>query len=159
LKLFVARAAVVLTHHHGANLRVADCLDDVHRQALQVEVLEVLGHRLPAALGGELVIERRLGRTLAGVDRRNALGEQVERRRRVLEHRRGGLAHHVDEAGRDDQPGRVDHLAGFRVLEPADGGDPAVAHADVGEEPGRAGAVDHASAADDDVVALGLVLR
>lgn len=44
--------------------------------------------------------------TLAGVDRGDPLPKQVQGRFGVVHDRRGGLAHHVDEAGRHHQPPR-----------------------------------------------------
>ncbi len=58
----------------------------------------------------------------------------------------------VDEPGRHDLPARVDHAAGRARRAALDGDDAAGAHAHVGVEPGRAGAVDHVTASDQEIV-------
>src|SRR5581483_3535356 len=65
-----------------------------------------------------------------------------------------GVVVHVDETGRDVEAGRIDFLRGAGSMQVADGGDLADAYADIGVEPGIAGAVDDASVAYDDVVAI-----
>ena len=58
----------------------------------------------------------------------------------------------VDDAGQHGQARGVEHLAGRGLAEVADGGDLAVAHADVGQA--AAGVVHHLAAADDQVEGL-----
>ena len=58
----------------------------------------------------------------------------------------------VDDAGQHGQAGRVEHLAGRGLAEVADGGDPAAAHADVGQA--APGMVHHLAAAHDQVEGL-----
>jgi hypothetical protein len=65
----------------------------------------------------------------------------------------------IDEAGRDDLAGGVDHgLAGLR-RDRADGDDAVAAEADVGLERGAARAVDDLAVADDDLDVHGRHLR
>ena len=53
--------------------------------------------------------------------------------------------------GRDDEAGGVDGALRRRAVETADGGDPAVAHGDVGREPRSAGAVHDVPAREEQV--------
>ncbi len=80
---------------------------------------------------------------------RHAL-QHLERHLRLEQHRVVVVGVHVDEAGGDGQAGRVDLLRARRG-NLADGDDPIPAHADVGASAGRAGAVVHRPAADDEV--------
>src|SRR5882672_1941278 len=56
----------------------------------------------------------------------------------------------VDEPRRDEQPARVDHLAGVPVVTP-DGGDAIAARDDVGLERCAAAAVDDGAALEDEI--------
>ena len=56
----------------------------------------------------------------------------------------------VDEAGRDVQPGRVDHPVGLGFPQLADRGDDPVLDADVGAHPGAALSVEHRAVLDQD---------
>src|SRR4030095_1270378 len=58
----------------------------------------------------------------------------------------------IDEAGRDDQIARVDHARCRRLRQRTDRHDPAALNRDVGAEPRIAGAVEHVSAANENVV-------
>src|SRR4029453_15916705 len=58
----------------------------------------------------------------------------------------------IDEAGRDDQIARVDHALCPRLRQRTDRYDPAALNRDVGAEPRIAGAVEHVSAANENVV-------
>jgi hypothetical protein len=66
---------------------------------------------------------------------------------------------HVDEAGRDRLPGRVDDRARLRGAEVTDAGDAVAADGDVGPPSWSAAAVVDRAAADDDVVGLWLPRR
>ena len=70
----------------------------------------------------------------------------------IHQQRKFRLTQHVDESGRDDSPGGIDALFGRGVIEPADRSDPPGAHADVGCEPRRTRAVNHAAMLDDEIV-------
>ena len=76
----------------------------------------------------------------------------VALRAAVLDQRRLGVAEHVDEAGRDGEPGRVDLLASALGAEIADRRDAIVEDRDVADLPRRAGAVVDRAVADHDVV-------
>ena len=76
----------------------------------------------------------------------------------VHEHVELGLAEHVDEARRDDQPGGVDGLERRTPGQLADGSDAIARDRDVALEPRRAGAVDDAAARDQDVERRGRLL-
>ena len=58
----------------------------------------------------------------------------------------------VDEAGRHDQPARVDLARGLRVREPPDRGNPIAANPDIGLKPRVAAAIDDAAAADQQII-------
>ena len=134
-----------------------------------LETVEELGEGLPLPVGavlergerhafdlrhhaaevvGVAVAERREREAAVAADHR---GDAVHARRA-----RGGIPHElrvvvrvrVDEAGSDDVAGGVDLSGGF-VVDRADRDDPPVTNADVGDAPGRPGAVDDGSASDD----------
>ena len=58
----------------------------------------------------------------------------------------------VDEAGRHDQAGGVNHLDGGRLRQQAGRGNPSVFDGHVTAPPGSAGAVNEGAACDEDVV-------
>ena len=138
----------------------------VDRDPVRVEPVEVLADRAPAPVepGRVLVPARELPAQLLEHlvgDRGVAeavLAEHVERHAlvhlrlvgRIDEQLQVGVRVHVDEAGADEEPVRVDHaLRG--LVDATDVRDPAARDADVGAVPGIAGAVDHAAAADQHV--------
>ncbi len=152
-----------LAHHVDAQRRVRQERGDVHRERAPVERVEVLGERLPLPL--DALVQRGAGDVLhafhqldeafvlVGAHRREAdpavadhdRGDAVARRRiqdRVPGRLTVVVRVDVDEAGRDDAPGRVDDLACVAVDVLADGDDHAVADGDVTHEPGTTGAVD-----------------
>ncbi len=135
---------IVGAEHGAASLRRAEVRPEVEADASLLETAEVIpdlrsGDRrpsLPSDRGRHAHAELVLGQA---VFRQNA----------------AGLVHHVDPSGRDDQPGCIK----LRPPPSCDGPDrdePAVADRHVRSHPGIAGAVEHASAADHDVVLLGL---
>ena len=65
-----------------------------------------------------------------------------------------GVGVDVDEAWRDDEPGRVDALARVALRDRADGRDASVLDGDVGAPRRRAGAIDDLAAGDHEVVPL-----
>ena len=62
------------------------------------------------------------------------------------------VAVQVDEAGRDDQPRRIEDLGPCRVVDAADLGDAAAGDADIGDDPRQARPVDHGAVLDHDVI-------
>ena len=112
------------------------------RDAVVLEDLPVVAEHAGVGRGDRRAFARDLGgdalRDLAG-------GARVD------EHVVLGLPEHVDEAGRDDEPGGVDAPLRLGALEAAHGRDAVADHADVGAEPGRAGAVHDAPAREEQV--------
>ena len=133
---------------------MADRLHDVDRQPFRFDQREILGHRCPALAESRCFVERRGRGAFAGVNRGDALREQVEGGAGIVDHGRGRLSHHVDKAGRNDQPRRIN--LDFRLFsaDAADADDLAVGDADVGHIPRRAGAIDDPAAANDDIELL-----
>ena len=70
---------------------------------------------------------------------------------RVREQRQVGVDVRVDEAGRDDPAGDVEPPPRLGAAERADGGDPVAPDPDVRAKPRAAGAVDHATACQDEI--------
>ena len=70
---------------------------------------------------------------------------------RIEQHRVVGMGVDVDEAGADHLAGGVDHVGCLRRREVANGGDTAVADADVGALGRSTGAVYYHAAAENDV--------
>ena len=155
----------VRAHHVAADRAVADEEARVHRDAA-LEAVEELGEGLPLPVGavlergeghaldlrhhpaevvGVAVAERREGEAAVAADDG---GDAVHARRA-----RGGVPHElgvvvgvrVDEAGGDDVAGGVD-LVRRCLVDRADRDDPSVADPDVGDAPGRTGAVDDGAA-------------
>ena len=160
----------VVAHHEAAHRRVADVAAGVHRDAPgEAPPVVAEAPALPAEPD-----RQRFGRH--ALDARQHLGQPADvvragRREREAavagEHRgdavprgrrRQGIPGElgivvrvdVDEAGRHDQPVGVDHAV-RRTVDPADAGDPAVTHGDVGSASRPAGAVDHEPAANDQI--------
>src|SRR5689334_8699051 len=71
---------------------------------------------------------------------------------RIDQDRQLGLAEHVNEARRDDHAVRVNGALCRGAAQKSDGGDTAVANADVARVPGRTGAINDVTIADDQVV-------
>ena len=157
---------VVVAEDHAADLRGADVAGEVDADALLFEAREVLAEGAPVgsdvvvlvagAIGlNDGIVEWRDGIAFAGDFGGDAL-EDFRGQARVDEDRQLGLAQHVDEAGSDDFAGGVDGALARGSSEIADGGDFAVADADVAGVPGRAGAVDDMAVGDDEVERSGL---
>ncbi len=111
-------------------------------------VLDVL---LPVARALVHVVAERPHRALAEHLERDALA-QLALRAAVLDQRLLRVRQHVDEAGRDREPGRIDLALAVRVAEVAHGRDPVAVDRDVPDPRRRPGAVDEQAVADDHVV-------
>ena len=110
---------------------------------------------IAAAVGlDDGVVERRDRIAFTGDFRGDAL-KDFRGQARIDENGQFRLAEHVDEAGGDDFAGGVDGALARSCGEIADGGDFAVADADVSGIPGRTGAVDDVAVGDDEVEGLG----
>ena len=152
---------VGIAEHHAADRCGADVGGEVNAHALLFEAGEVLAEGAPVGRDVEVVVAGAVGGNGGVVDRRNGVAfagdfggdalEDLGGQARVDEDGELGLAEHVDESGRDDFAGGVDGALGGRTGEVADGGDAAIADADVAGVPGRAGAVDDVAVRDDDV--------
>ena len=70
---------------------------------------------------------------------------------RIYQDRQLVLSQHVDEAGGDNHSLRVDRAFGVRFIQVSDRSDASVTDADVSGIPRRAGAINNATIADDDV--------
>jgi hypothetical protein len=168
-----ARLGRLEPHHVRHQRRRRHVLDDVHALRRAVQRIEVLGDRLPVprhALAHRLVGDRlgarhRQHRAVTEVRRAGGEAEPT-----VAEHHRRhavpagdraprvpadlgvvvGVA--VDEAGRHDLAGGVDHPVGDALRPPADLGDAAVLDPHVTLAPRHPGAVDDGPTRDVDVV-------
>jgi len=154
---------VVEAQHGCAHLGRAHEGREVDPDALLLEALEVVAQAAPVGIDLERRVDRgeRLPggvglrcdrRALAGDLRRDALMD-LRRQARVDQDRQLGLAEHVDEARGDDPTRGVDGALARSRAQGTDGGDAAVADADVAGNPRRAGAVDDAPVRDDEVEA------
>src|SRR5947209_5980817 len=96
------------------------------------------------------VIERRDGISLARNFRCDSL-INLRRQAWVDENRSLRLTEHVDESWSNNSPGSVDGSFTWRRGEVADGGDFAIADAEVCGVPGRACAIDDVAVGDDEI--------
>ena len=155
------RRTVVEADLVRAHRRRADERRDVGRDAARHQVIEIAAERVPddveldVALALHLVFLHLLGerphRALAEHFERHAL-PQRPLRAAVFDERRLGVAEHVDEAGRDGEPGRVDLLASALGAEITGGRDAIVEDGEVAHLPRGAGAVVDRAVPDHDVV-------
>ena len=158
---------------------MADQEADVDRGAVLVDAVEVLAERMPVPRDPQLeglerhaldldhhplevltvgLVAERCEREPAVPGDHRGHAEEVGRRGPGVPEELGVVVRvGVDEAGADGEAGGVDGL-GRLLADVADGDDAAVADADVGSDPGGAGAVDHGAALDDHVE-HGAVLR
>jgi len=102
------------------------------------------------AVRHHLIADRRDRRPLAS-DLRGHAHRHLRRCAAVDENVELGLAEHVDEARRDDQPGGVDPRRGRGGLQLTDGRDAIALDADVGVEPRRAAAIDDPATGDQQI--------
>ena len=102
---------------------------------------------LPAQYGERRVVHRRVAQTVLAENLQRHALRGLRQMFGIGEHREVGVGVHVDEAGREHQPGGVDDPTGGRWPRPrADRRDPAAGNRDVGADPRCAGAVDHVAA-------------
>ncbi len=159
LELLGRRLDVLVAEHDPPHLGEPDVVRHVQGDAQALQVPEVLRVRAPADL---LPVDHRSGRlrlvalrrrraALTGEIRRDALPELALGARRVGHEHEAGLAHHIDEARRDDPVPRVDHASRGPAAEVPNLGDPVAPDPDVGAKPGVSGAVDDARVRDEHV--------
>ncbi len=148
---------------------MGDHRHDVEHQAMAVQIVQVVAKTGPGVGQVAGAQERRVARQLgpgARVDRRGRIpAVPGHQRRDALGGERGqdlpvrlvgddevAVRMDVDEAGRDDPAGRIDHRRSGRVVgDPSDRGDHAVTDPDVGREPRVTRAVDDAPVPDQDI--------
>ena len=128
VELALRRIAVRSAHDFAAHGVVADERREIYRHAGALDSCQ----RLPDIECGRTAVARD--------DGRDAHAYEVLCARFISEI--VGVGVHIDEAGRHDQTGRVDDVAGFASRDRADGGDPAVLDRHVRAPGGRAGAID-----------------
>src|SRR5262249_47242899 len=137
----------------------ADIVNHIHCQALLIEQAKILSISAPGDLeGGTFDILRGSAIvlwcrrfTFTNHHRSDALTELAFRTDGIKEKGKAAATHHVDEAWRDHGAASVDGALCSASRERADIGDPAIANADIRNEPRVAGAVDDASAGDENV--------
>jgi hypothetical protein len=143
----------------------ADVRGDVLRDALLLEVRQVLGEGRPGDVVLEIALvvlhlplhrvgERPHRRALAEDLRRHALAD-LALRAAVDQQRFRRPRQHVDEAGRHRQAARVHHHVAWQRRHLPDRFHPVATDRDVGDAARRAGAVVHGPAADDRAGRLG----
>ncbi len=155
------RLFVVIAQHHAPDLGGADVAGQIDSHALFFQTGKVLLKAAPVgrdvivivavAVGlDDGVIQRRDRTAFAGDLGRDAL---VDLRGQARIHQDGQfrLAQHVDKAGSDDHAVDINRARALRVAQISDGGDFAVANADVARVPRRAGAVDDVAVGDDEI--------
>ena len=139
-------ALVVVAHDHAAHGGVADHGDDVRgdaRRVVRVHLVRDGPHGI-APVGTEDGRRDPLHDQVVGAPSLDVVGREDA----------VGVRVHVDEAGHDVLPRRVDDAGGGCVGELADGDDLVVVDADVGGECWAARAVEHLAAPDEDVEVL-----
>ncbi len=145
----------VVAHDDAPDLLAGHVRDRVHRNPLPLQPLEVaregrpVGRRTVAPLGRQAVTGSRRG-ALAGDIERDALAD-LALRRAVLDERHLRVRVEVDESGRDDQTGRVDDPTCASPAQQSDARDAIAPDAHVRSHRRRPGAIEHLTAADDDV--------
>ena len=154
--------ALLHAHDHQAQRVVPDQHAGIHggrRKRVEIVGKARLAERQPGRARAEIIAQQL---DLSGQHRRDrepamaddlgrhalahlALGLGIDRQREV------GMGLDVDEAGRDREPGGVDHLRCVRGRDRADRRDPAVADGKVARHAGLAAAVEQEAAADQNV--------
>ena len=81
------------------------------------------------------------------------LRQQIDRWIVILQKHCSGLAHHIDEPGRDDESRCVNRTCGSGVGQTANGADTAIANRHIRAIPGRARTINDATIANDQMVA------
>ena len=159
LELFRRRGDVLVAQHHAPHLRQSYVVHHVDGNAEALEDRKILRVPPPAQRvaiddGRTLLGFGALGSgraALAGKVGGDALAQLALGARRVGDEHQAGLAHHVDEAGRNHAVARVDGPGGLMPGEAPHGGDAVSAHPHVGAEPGVAGSVHDPCVDDEDV--------
>src|SRR5262249_28565479 len=95
------------------------------------------------------------GISLARVNRRNSLSEQVDSGSGVCQKGAPGLSHHIDETGGDDEPAGIDRPHRVRRVETTDRCDPAALDGQVGDVPGSPCPVHDSAPLEQQIVTLG----
>ena len=149
---------VLGTDHQHPQRALRDQVRRVAGDAAAVQPVQVLADAGPVEVevvrlvvpAGDLLSQRGAGRRVHRCVRQAVLAEHLAGH--ALAHLRGvlrvrqdlqiGMCMHVDEAGRQHQPGRIDPLPCSRARLVADSNDAAVVDEHVCEHPGRTGAVD-----------------
>ena len=134
LELGRRRRREVVAFDDVADLVVRHLRDDVHRDALLAERLPVAREVGPGALRLRQPVARRHRRSLAEHVERDAL-THLALGVAVVEERLIRVRVEIDEAGSDDEAGRVNR-ARRRAGHATDGGDLAVLHGDVAQNQG-----------------------
>ena len=161
VKLCRSGLLVVIAQHHAPDLRCANVAGQIDAHALLFQAGKVLlkaapvGRDVIVIVAGAVglddgVIQGRDGTAFAGDLGRDAL---IDFRGQAGIHQDGQLrlAQHVDKAGSDNHAVDINRARALRGAQIADGGDLAVADADVAGVPGRAGAVDDVAVGDDGI--------
>ena len=167
------RSPLFLDPHHVHQQRVeAEIAQQVHALRRSFQALEELGIRLPVP--GHTFLHRREGNRLVAGHRqhRPVLVLRLHRREaeaavpdhhgsdamppgdgaiRIPEHLRVVVRVQVHEAGRNDQPARVEHFRGVRCVDGPDRGDAPVLDPDVGLVARGAQPVDDGAALDNSI--------
>src|SRR6266567_1618868 len=163
------RRAVRLSHHGEAHLGRAHEGGDVERRALLRQLREISVQIAPVlaivpflhgirVVQDELIGQRGYGAPLARDLGRDPLGDLREHA--VVDERVDlGLAHHVDEARGDDQPGHVQGLACLGSAQEPHGSDAITADGDVPAVARIAAAVHDPAVLEKQIVAAVLVSR
>ena len=150
-------------HHGGADGIVPDQHRDVEARRSALDHFEVAaitlpsGHRCVTEESAEVVAHRLVGRRTHPAVANHLRGDtlhQLEVHRGRGQHREVVVAMDVDEAGREREAARVDLELAACALDFADRHDPIAAHREAAKERRRAGAVEDARAANDDVPAI-----
>ena len=163
LDLRLVRGAVEFAHAADAQGRMADQASRVERRRMRIEGVEIIGETLEAviALFPDQIQRRRRcaiederrerDAAIAGHDRGDAL---TDFRAHIGgdEERAIVVGMDIDESRGDDEPVRVDLAPSAAARQTFHGSDALAVDRDIGAETGGAGAVDHASAAQHQVV-------
>ena len=137
-----------------------DHVDAGRRKAGDVLAERRLGKRKPRRARRQVLAQHLHAIAERGRDREAAIADDLERHALtdlglgplVERQREIGMRVDVDEPGCHDLPARVDHAAGGPRRPPLDADDATAGDAHVGVEPGRAGAVDHVTATNQQIV-------
>ena len=155
-------STIRISDHRETNLCGAHERRDVERGALLLELREIAVEIAPVLavmpflhrvrIVQDQLVRERCNRAafscdFGGNDLRDLREDAI-----VDEHVGLGLAHHVDEAGRDDQTVHIEGLTGRRRAEKPDRGDPITAQRDVALVTRIAAAVDNPPAFENQIV-------